>query len=68
MADGGDAIGALLGLFLLLAAIAVVLFIAYFLLMAAIAAGGLYGAYVSLRNYARAFASNVKPERIAVIS
>lgn len=67
MSDDGEAIGALLGLFLLMAAIAAVLFIAYFLLMAAIGGGSLYGAFVSLRNYARSFANNVKPERVAVI-
>ena len=66
MSDDGEAIGGLMGLFLMLVVVVIVLYLIFLALNVIVAGGALYGAGISLRNYGLAFAANVKPERAGV--
>jgi hypothetical protein len=64
MSDSGDLVGGLIGLALIVIAVVIVLYLIYLALHVLVAGGALFGAGISLRNYALAFRNNVRPERV----
>lgn len=64
MSDSGDLIGGLIVLALIVVAVVIVLYLVYLALHVLVAGGALFGAGISLRNYALAFQNNVRPERV----
>lgn len=64
MSDAGEAIGGLIGLFLILAVVVLILYLLFLALQVLIAGGALFGAGISLRNYVLAFTHNVKAEMV----
>lgn len=63
MADAEDFSGCIL-LVLVLAAIAIALYIAFLVAQLMFGVGAVYGAVIAVRNYVRALLHNVQPERV----